>query len=69
LETEISINALELNVGQGLSFALKNERSVSLEVMLIKQFAVASRFRNSSSLTPNSELGITGVKLAVLMSF
>lgn len=69
VDTEISINALELNVGQGLSVALKNKRSVSLELMLIRQFAVASRFRNASSLTPKSELGITGVKLAVLMSF
>jgi hypothetical protein len=69
VDTEISINALELNVGQGLSIALKNMRSVSLELMLIKQFALTSKIRNSSSLTPKSELGITGVKLAVLMSF
>jgi hypothetical protein len=69
VETEISINALELNVGQGLSIALKNKRSVSLELMMIKQFTLTTRFRNSSSLTPKSDLGITGVKLAVLMNF
>lgn len=69
LQTDITLNAIELNLGQGISFAMKNEKSFSLELMLIKQLMLNERFQNSKNIDPKSEFGITGLKLSAVMNF
>ena len=69
LDTEITTNNIELHIGQGISFALKNKKSLTLELLLLKQFAMRQTFKNESGLSPNSEYGITGLKLAACMNF
>ena len=69
LDTEITTNNIELNIGQGISFALKNKKSLTLELLLLKQFAMQQTFKNESGVSPNSEYGITGLKLAACMNF
>jgi hypothetical protein len=69
LDAEITINALELNFGQGVSFALKNKRSLSLELMLLKQFILSEKLEIPSNVAPKTDYGVNGMKLSLFMNF
>ena len=69
MDADITLHALELNVGQGVSFALKNKKSLSLELMLIKQFMMSQKIVLEKPQSPNTKIGVTGIKLALFMNF
>ncbi|MES2800708.1 MAG: hypothetical protein V4638_11875 [Bacteroidota bacterium] len=69
LNTKVATNNLELNIGQGISFALKNKKSISLELMLLKQFILSQSFKSESERSPTSKFGIIGAKLNVSFNF
>ena len=66
---EITINAMELNVGQGISFALKDKRSVSLELMFLKQFIMTEELKIPKNNAPKTDFSVYGMKLSVAMNF
>lgn len=68
-ETKVALNNLEFNIGQGLSFALKNNKSLSLELMLVKQFILSQTFKNENDFPPKSKFGVSGSKLSVFVNF
>jgi hypothetical protein len=68
-DTKVALNNLELNIGQGLSFALKNKKTLSLELMLVKQFVLSQTFKNVAEFPPKSKFGVNGLKLSVFMNF
>ncbi|MDG1147252.1 MAG: hypothetical protein P8N52_02990 [Crocinitomicaceae bacterium] len=68
IDAGVSINALELNVGQGLSFALKNKRSISLELMLLRQFILTEKIIVPVSVSPKTDFSVYGMKLSILMN-
>lgn len=69
LEADVTINALELNVGQGISFALANKRSLSMELMLLKQFIVSEELKIPQSVAPQTNFSAYGMKLSLFMNF
>lgn len=69
IDALVTINALELNLGQGVSFALANKRSVSLEFMLLNQFILSEKVEIPSDNRPITEYGVNGLKLSVSMNF
>jgi hypothetical protein len=69
-ESEVTINALELNVGQGISFALKNNRSLSIELMLLRQFILSEELAVPANITPpQTDFSVNGMKLSLFMNF
>ena len=69
-DADLTINALELNIGQGISFALKEKRSLSLELMLIKQFILSEELTIPANITPpQTDFSVNGMKLSVFMNF
>lgn len=68
-DAEVTLNALELNFGQGLSFSLKNKRSLSLELMLLRQFILSEKFIITKDVTPETDFRVYGLKLSVFMNF
>ncbi|PCJ35644.1 MAG: hypothetical protein COA99_13705 [Moraxellaceae bacterium] len=69
LDANVTINALELNIGQGVSFALKNKRSISLELMLLNQFILSQKVEIPNDVSPITDYRVNGIKLSVLMNF
>lgn len=68
-DAEVTINALELNVGQGISFALKNKRSLSLELLLLRQFILTEKLEIPVSVAPQTDFRVNGMKLSLFMNF
>lgn len=68
-DAEVTLNAVELNIGQGVSFALKNKRSLSLEFMLLKQFILSQNLKVPVSIAPKTDFGMYGAKLSLFMNF
>ena len=68
-DTKVALNNLELNIGQGLSFALKNNKSLALELMLVKQFILSQTFKNEAEFPPKSKFGVNGLKLSIFVNF
>ncbi|MFA7272638.1 MAG: hypothetical protein WC044_02155 [Crocinitomicaceae bacterium] len=66
---EVTLNAVELNMGQGVSFALKNKRSLSLEFMLLKQFILSQNLKIPVSVAPKTDFNLYGAKLSLFMNF
>lgn len=69
LDAQVTLNALEMNLGQGVSFALKNKRSISLELMLLNQFVLSEKVEVPNNVSPNTDYRINGIKLSVFMNF
>lgn len=70
MASRITTTNLELNVGQGISFALPHKRSFSLELMFQKQFTLHQEIelKNSANI-PDSKYAISGLRLAAFMNF
>lgn len=68
-EAEVTLNSLELNFGQGVSFALENKRSLSIELMLLRQFILSEKFVITNDVTPETDFRVSGLKLSVFMNF
>lgn len=66
-DTRVTSHCAELNLGQGVSFALKNKKSISMELMLFKQFMLSQKIKGIDARTPESDYGVSGVKFSVLM--
>jgi hypothetical protein len=69
INADVALNALEINIGQGVSFALKNKRSLSLELMLLKQFILSQNLKVSNNLSPKTDFSMYGAKLSLFMNF
>lgn len=69
LDTRVTLNNVELCIGQGISFALKNKKSLSLEAMFVKQFVVSQKITSSNPLTPNSKFNVFGGRLSLSFNF
>ncbi len=69
IDPEVSLNSAELNVGQGISFAMKNKKSVSLELMFVKQFVLSQKFTNNENDMPNTGYIVNGLKLYIFINF
>jgi hypothetical protein len=68
-DAEVTLNALELNIGQGVSFALENKRSLSLEFMLFTQFLLSEEYRIDYFTQPETDFSSYGMKLSLFMNF
>lgn len=69
LDTRAVLNNVELCIGQGISFALKNNKSLNLEAMFVKQFTVSQAIRSENALTPNSKFNVFGGRLSLSFNF
>jgi hypothetical protein len=67
--TKTTLNSFEISAGQGISFALKNKRSLSVELLLLKQFILSKRFENTLNISPQTDFNIYGAKLSIFMNF
>ncbi len=61
-------NSAELNIGQGISFAMKNEKSISVEVMFMKYFILSNKISGFEK-KPDIDFNINGVEVSVLVNF
>lgn len=66
---DVTLSGLELNLGQGISFALKNKKSLSLELMLVKQFVLSEKFDIDHTVTPSTNFDVFGARMSVFMNF
>ncbi|MFK7787407.1 MAG: hypothetical protein AB8B56_19945 [Crocinitomicaceae bacterium] len=69
LNAEVTLNSIELNIGQGVSFALKNKRSISLELMLVNQFIISEKVQIEYDPKPTTNYRGNGIKLSLSMNF
>jgi len=69
INADVELNALEINIGQGVSFALKNKRSLSLELMFLKQFILSQNLKVPNNLSPKTDFSLYGAKLSLFMNF
>jgi hypothetical protein len=62
---------MKLNIGQGISFSLKNKRSLSLELMLLRQFILSEKIEIPASIPtpPQTDFSVYRMKLSVFMNF
>jgi hypothetical protein len=66
-DTKVTSHCAELNLGQGVSFALKNKKSISMELMLFNQFMLSQKIKGIDARTPDSVYGVNGVKFSLMM--
>ncbi len=69
LDTEVTLNSAEFNIGQGVSFAMKNEKSLSFELMLVRQFGLSQKFSKVYIAPPNTKFEVIGFKLSLFYNF
>ena len=69
LDAQVTLNAIEMNLGQGVSFAIQNKRSISLELMLLNQFVLSEKVEVPNNVSPNTNYRVNGIKLSFFMNF
>ncbi len=69
INADVALNAIEINIGQGVSFALKNKRSLSLELMFLKQVILSQNLKVPNNVVPKTDFGVNGAKLSLFMNF
>ncbi len=68
LNTEVKISSLDLGVGHGFNFMLKNTHSIALELLVYKYFTMSQKFETLPQGNPNFKLNAVGAKLAVFVN-
>jgi hypothetical protein len=68
-DMDASVSAVELNIGQGISFALKNKHAFNVELLLMKQFVINQTFTTEETTDPKTAFGISGLKLGLSYNF
>lgn len=69
IAVETSITASEINIGQGVSFSLKNKKSFSIELMFVNEFILSKDFQSKINTKPVNDHKVYAVKIGLLMDF
>lgn len=69
IAVETSITASEINIGQGVSFSLKNKKSFSIELMFVNEFILSKDFQSIIKTKPENDHKVYAVKIGLLMDF
>ncbi len=68
LNTELKVSSLNLGIGHGFNFMMKNTHSIALEFLVYKYFTMSQKFEALPSGTPDYNLDAIGAKLAVFVN-
>ncbi len=68
LNTNIKISSLNLGIGHGFNFMMKNTHSIGLELLIYKYFTMNQKFEALPQGDPNFNLNAVGAKLAVFVN-
>jgi hypothetical protein len=68
LNTNVKISSLNLGIGHGFNFMLKNTRSIALELLVYKYFTMSQKFEALPQGNPDFNLNAVGAKLAVFVN-
>lgn len=68
LNTNVKISSLNLGIGTGFNFMLKNTHSITLEFLIYKYFTMNQKFETLPQGNPNFNLDAVGAKLAVFVN-
>lgn len=63
---DISLSALSLSIGQGVSFIRNNKHAISLELSLVKYFPLGVQFRNLEQAAPSVRYTGSGFRLSLI---
>jgi hypothetical protein len=68
LNTEVKISSLNLGIGHGFNFMMKNTHSITLEFLVYKYFTMSQKFEALPSGNPDYNVDAIGAKLAVFVN-
>ncbi len=68
IDTKLKTNALNIGIGHGFNFMLKNKHSIALEVLVYKYFIMSETFQGQMNGTPTFSTSPVGGKLAVYVN-
>jgi hypothetical protein len=64
LDVDVKTTALNVGIGHGFNFMMKNKRSFAVELLIYKYFIMNENFENLTNGTPNFKSSPIGGKLA-----
>lgn len=68
LNTNVKVSSLNLGIGNGFNFMLKNTHSITLEFLIYKYFTMNQKFEALPQGNPNYTIDAVGAKLAVFVN-
>jgi hypothetical protein len=68
LNTNVKISSLNLGIGHGFNFMMKNTRSIALELLIYKYFTMSQKFEALPNGAPEYKVDAIGAKLAVFVN-
>lgn len=67
-EVDVQLTSVNLSLGHGFAFMLPNEKSLSLEVALVKHFVLSQEFSNTYFIDPQATYDVIGGRFALLFN-
>ena len=64
VDSEVSLKSIGIHVGQGVAFILNNKKSISLELLLFRNFVVSHKYIDIDRNPPSGNFSAYGLKLA-----
>lgn len=68
LDSDVKISSLNLGIGHGFNFMMKNTHSIALEFLVYKYFTMSQKFEALPKGNPNFNVNAVGAKLAVFVN-
>lgn len=68
IDTDVKISSLNLGIGHGFNFMMKNTHSIALEFLVYKYFTMSQKFEALLKGAPEYKVDAIGAKLAVFVN-
>lgn len=69
IDTKTSLSSLQLTIGQGVSFFMRNKKAISLELALSKSFGMKHQFSGLTVKEPTTEFSSLALRFGILYQF